>query len=105
MGDFKVDAARLAGSLGYSIPDSDLSDYEAMLGKAISAFELVEGMEGLRMPCNIKSSAYQTQTISLHPTSRQLLVMIFICQQAMRILLAHGRTAALARTLNLFLTS
>ena len=40
-------AVKLAGRMGFAIPESDADDYAEMLAKALSALRTVEEMDGL----------------------------------------------------------
>lgn len=41
---------QIFGTIGYSVPDSEVGDYVALLDKARTAFEAVEAMDGLLAP-------------------------------------------------------
>jgi hypothetical protein len=83
----KIDVAELAGNLGYTISESELGDYETMLDKAVSAFELVEGMDGLSCTTHYPSNlAHKAQTISPYQISKPVLAKTSIYRKMMKIL-------------------
>lgn len=45
-----LDAVSLARNVGYTISEAELSDYDTMLDKEISAFKLVKGRRRLAHP-------------------------------------------------------
>ena len=96
MGDSKtVDAAHLAGLLGYTIPESQLSDYSTMLNKAISAFELVESMDGASTSfIHRRALLTNIQTTNPNPTSQPAQEQISTSPHAPRIPSEPGPTAA-----------
>ena len=46
MASSREEVLRTAAGVGYSIPESELDDYVALLSKAKAAFETVEAMDG-----------------------------------------------------------
>lgn len=67
MGESKLDVAQLASSLGYSITEAELGDYETMLAKATAAFEMVEGLDGMWMDHGTKKINFSSQKADYQP--------------------------------------
>lgn len=50
MSSSREEVTKIATTVGYAIPESEVDDYVCLLGKAKAAFEAIEAMEGLCSP-------------------------------------------------------
>lgn len=47
MANSKADVKELFRTIGYSVPNSEIDDYVALLDKSRAAFEAIEAMDGV----------------------------------------------------------
>lgn len=50
MASSREEVVRIAGLVGYAIPESEVDDYVTLLGRARAAFEDIEAMNGSPSP-------------------------------------------------------
>jgi amidase len=50
MSSSRKEVDRVAAAVGYTIPESEVDDYEYLLGRAKATFDTVEAMDGLFSP-------------------------------------------------------
>jgi hypothetical protein len=46
MSNSTLELSKIATTIGYAIPESEIDDYVILLAKAVAAFEAVEAMDG-----------------------------------------------------------